>query len=162
MARENKNYITPSGFNKLQEELAQLVKKERPDILKVISWAAANGDRSENADYIYGRKRLREIDKRINFLSKRLENVVIVNPIEIKSDVIKFGATILLEDEDGQEKKFSIVGIDEIDTKKRFISWKSPIGKALLGKRAGDEILVTIPKGEVEYTIIRFYFADLK
>ena len=128
------NYITDKGYDKLLEELIHLQKIERPETTKIIAWAASNGDRSENADYIYGKKRLREIDRRVRFLSKRLENVKIINPIEIKSDTVLFGATVFFR-ENEEKKKLSIVGVDEVDINKGNISWRSPIGRALIGKK---------------------------
>lgn len=161
MNRE-KNYITHLGFKKLQDELIELSRNERPEVLKVIAWAASNGDRSENADYLYGRKRLREIDKRCRFLSSRLDRAVVVNPAEIKSEKIQFGATVTLSDEDtGNERVVCIVGVDEIDTKKQWLSWKSPIGMALIGKKVGDSVLIMAPGGMREYEIISIEYKEL-
>lgn len=158
---KEKNYITPIGFKKLVDELDHLVKIERPEITKTIAWAASNGDRSENADYIYGKKRLREIDKRIRFLKHRIDAAHVVNPVEIKSTKIQFGATVTLCDEEGVEKKISIVGVDEINTVKGHLSWKSPIGNSLIGKVEGESIVVRTPKGEIEYEILTIEYGDI-
>jgi transcription elongation factor GreB len=148
------NYITPAGFYKLQTELEHLLKVERPEITKLVQWAASNGDRSENADYIYGKKRLREIDKRVRFLTQRLEAAVVVDPTQISSEKIQFGATTEVADEEGNTRLFTIVGVDEVDTAKSRISWQSPIGKALIGKSAGDEVSIRVPSGEVTFEVI--------
>jgi len=150
---EEKNYITPLGFKRLQDEWEYYTKVERPEVTRVVSWAAGNGDRSENADYQYGKKRLREIDKRLRFLSRRINEAEIVDPTKIKTDKVQFGATVTLIDEDDHEKKYSIVGVDEVDTKKAWISWKSPIGRSLLGKKKRDTITVVTPVMENEYVI---------
>ena len=155
------NYITPKGHQLLVNELNQLVLTERPEITKIIQWAAGNGDRSENADYIYGRRRLREIDKRSNFLRKRIGKAVIINPIEISSNVIKFGATITVLDNHGFKKIFSIVGVDEIDTKLNFVSWKSPIGRSLLNQEVGDIIKIQIPSGFIELEVIEITYQQI-
>ncbi|OVE80874.1 transcription elongation factor GreB [bacterium K02(2017)] len=152
------NYITPEGLSKLQEELQQLLHKERPSVVKVVSWAAAQGDRSENADYIYGKKRLREIDRRIRFLQSRLDNIEIVDPKLVKMDKISFGATVSLEDEDGNKLKYKIVGVDEFDVSKGKISWKSPLGKSLMGKKVGDEVMFKRPKGNAEVLVIKIEY----
>jgi transcription elongation factor GreB len=141
------NYITPAGFKRLQEEFRQLFHDERPKLVETVAWAAGNGDRSENGDYIYGKRRLREIDKRLKFLRDRIESARVVDPKEIKSDKVVFGATVTIEDEDGNEKTYSIVGEDEIEPGKNKISWKSPMAKALLGKKLGDEIEIQRPAG---------------
>lgn len=151
---QKNNYISPNGHQKLVNELEQLLKIERPEVTKLIQWAASNGDRSENADYLYGKRRLREIDRRIRFLSQRLDAAVIVDPTKIQSDKIQFGATVEVVDEDGNSKRFTIVGVDEVDTAKGRISWQSPIGKALLGKAEGDEVLIKVPAGDVTYEIV--------
>lgn len=147
------NYITSHGFNKLRSELENLLKVERPEVTRVVKWAASLGDRSENADYKYGKKKLREIDKRIRFLTKRIDDSVVVDPKDISSDKIQFGATVKVEDEEGNQRIFSIVGADEIEPQRGLISWKSPIGKALIGKEEGDDITVRTPNGNIEYII---------
>src|SRR4029434_8393756 len=133
-----KNYMTPQGFARLQEELQDLLYKKRPELTAIVSWAAGNGDRSENGDYIYGKKRLREIDKRIRFLTKRLESAEVIDPASVKSDQVFFGATVTVQDEDGETKTYSIVGIDEADPAKGKISWISPLASVLLKKRVGE------------------------
>jgi transcription elongation factor GreB len=155
------NYITPKGHQRLVDELNHLVLKERPEITKVIQWAAGNGDRSENADYLYGKRRLREIDKRSNFLRKRIESALIINPTLITSDEIKFGATVTVADEDGNKRVYSIVGTDEINLEKNFISWLSPIGKSLMGKEVDDIAVVKSPKGEFELEIINLEYKEI-
>ena len=154
------NYITDKGYDKLLEELIHLQKIERPETTKIIAWAASNGDRSENADYIYGKKRLREIDRRVRFLSKRLENVKIINPIEIKSDTVLFGATVFFR-ENEEKKKLSIVGVDEVDINKGNISWRSPIGRALIGKKNGDLVEFNTPNGERELEVLEIIYMEI-
>lgn len=158
---QTKNYITPKGFAKLQEELHQLVRIERPEVTKTVAWAAGNGDRSENADYIYGKKRLREIDKRVRFLTQRIELAVVVDPATIQTSKVQFGASVLIEDEDGDSKMIIIVGVDEIDTTKGLISWRSPIGSSLIGKQVGDTIEVRTPKGLLSYEILEIIYQDI-
>lgn len=148
------NYITPTGYKKLLEELNDLLRRERPEITKLIQWAASNGDRSENADYLYGKKRLREIDRRLRFLNQRLDATVIVDPTKVRSEKIQFGATVEVMDEEGVSKIFTIVGIDEVNTDKNRISWQSPIGKNLLGKGVGDEVTIQVPSGEINFEVI--------
>ncbi len=155
---EKNNYITPGGHRRLLAELAGLVKEERPEVTKLVQWAASNGDRSENADYLYGKRRLREIDRRIRFLTKRLDAAVVVDPLKISSTLIQFGAT----DEAGASKRFTIVGVDEVDTAQGRISWQSPIGKALLGRGPGDEVLVKVPAGEVTYEVVAITYQPIE
>ena len=155
MAEPNPNYITPEGARRLTDELARLGGVDRPHIVKEVTEAAAQGDRSENAEYIYGKKKLREIDRRMRYLRKRLEIAVIVDPEKQKGNVrVFFGATVELEDEMGTKSTHQIVGEDEIDTKATKISWRSPIGRALLGKSEGDVITVRRPAGEIEIEIV--------
>jgi transcription elongation factor GreB len=156
------NYITPLGFKRLQDEHEHLSKVERPETVKVVTWAASLGDRSENADYQYGKKRLREIDRRLRFLSKRIDAAQIVDPEKVETDKVQFGATVKLEDEEGEIKVFSIVGTDEIDTQKGLISWKSPIGKGLIGKEEGDEVVIRTPKGDSDYTILEVEYRKIQ
>lgn len=144
---KDKNYITPSGFQNLRAEYQQLLNGERPRVVETVAWAASNGDRSENADYIYGKRRLREIDKRLKFLTERLEAAEIVNPLLAKSDRVLFGATVTISDSEGKEMTYQIVGEDELDPKAGKISWRSPIARALLGKRPGEEAVVQKPNG---------------
>jgi transcription elongation factor GreB len=155
---EKNNYISPRGHQKLLSELEQLLKSERPQVTNLIQWAASNGDRSENADYIYGKRRLREIDRRIRFLSQRLDAAVIVDVEKIVSQKVQFGATVEICDEEGTLKTFTIVGVDEVDTAQGRISWQSPIGRALLGKNEGDEVLIRIPAGEVTYEVLSIIY----
>lgn len=159
---EKNNYISPKGHQKLVSELEDLLKRERPEITKLIQWAASNGDRSENADYLYGKRRLREIDRRIRFLNQRLDAAVVVDPTTIKSDKIQFGATVILMDEEGRKKRFTIVGVDEVDTAQGRISWQSPIGKTLLGKEVGDEVLVKVPAGEIVYEVLEVTYLPIE
>ena len=161
MLTKEKNYITPKGHQKLVDELNNLVLIERPEITKVIQWAAGNGDRSENADYIYGKRRLRQIDSRSRFLRKRINASVIVDPTQITSSDIKFGATVTVESEDGEIKKYSIVGVDEINLKQNFISWKSPIGKSLLLKEVGDTVSIQSPSGTFELEITDITYQEI-
>lgn len=156
--KNEKNYMTPVGLQKLKDEYHQLFHVERPKLVETIAWAASNGDRSENADYIYGKRRLREIDKRLGFLGSRLEKAEIVDPQFLKSEKIVFGATVTISDEEGNTKTFQIVGEDEWDVQSGKISWKSPMAKALLGKVLGDEVLVKKPNGEDYFTIEKIEF----
>lgn len=151
---EKKNYITPAGFEKLRNEYVELLNIERPKTVTVVTWAASNGDRSENADYQYGKRRLREIDRRLHFLKTKMQDAEVVDPSKIKSDKVVFGATVTLENEEGEEVVYQIVGEDEIDLKIKRISWKSPIAKAILGKKIDDEVKVSKPKGDEMMTII--------
>src|SRR6476660_8805601 len=128
-----KNYMTPEGHRQMQDELRQLLRVERPKVVETVAWAAGNGDRSENGDYIYGKRRLREIDKRLKFLRESLESAQDIDPATVQSEKVSFGETLTIEDEDGAKKKYQIVGEDEIDPGANRISWKSPMAKALLG-----------------------------
>lgn len=159
---EHKSYITRAGFEKLRAELEQLWKDERPRVTQAVSVAAALGDRSENADYIYGKKRLREIDRRIRFLTKRMDELEVVDlGPRAKSDRVYFGAWVELEDEDGERVRYQLVGPDEFDAAKGRISIESPVGRALMGKRLGDEVDVRRPKGDARFTIAAIeYFAS--
>ncbi len=153
-----KNYITPAGAEKLRSELKDLLNNKRPEVVKVVSWAASNGDRSENADYIYGKRRLREIDRRIRFLTKRLDAAEVIDPASQKGDRVLFGATVTVHDEEGSERVYCIVGVDEIDAKRGHISWVSPVGRALLQSKPGDTVTVRTPKGEEDLEIIQIVF----
>ena len=156
------NYITPHGFARLKAEALQLLDKERPELVKVVAWAASNGDRSENADYIYGKRRLREIDRRIRFLTKRLETTKVVDPAEREAtDQVFFGATVTLADEDGTENTYSIVGIDEADVSRGRISWISPLARALLKHREGEQITFKTPGGDQVLEIVRVEYKEL-
>lgn len=156
------NYISPKGHQKLVDELDQLVKVERPEVTKLVQWAASNGDRSENADYLYGKRRLREIDRRIRFLTQRLDAAIIVDPTKIISEKVQFGATVELLDEEGNKRKFTIVGVDEVDTAKGRISWQSPIGKTLIGKSIEEEVLVKTPSGELTYEVVSIVYKPIE
>jgi transcription elongation factor GreB len=144
----DKNYITPVGLEKLRTEFHQLMHVERPKIVEIVTWAASNGDRSENADYQYGKKRLREIDRRVHFLTKRLEDAEVVDPLKMTGEKVLFSATVTLAKEYANEVDNQIVGEDEWDPKTGNISWRSPVAKALLGKKAGDEVKLVKPSGE--------------
>jgi len=146
-------YITPEGAKRLRAELDQLWTVERPRVTQEVADAAAQGDRSENAEYIYGKRRLREIDRRVRFLSKRLDEITVVTEPPSDPKRVFFGAYVTVEDGDGAEKTYRIVGADESDVDRGFISIDSPVARALLGKREGDELVVRVPKGDVEYTI---------
>lgn len=158
MSEKTPNYITKNGFLKLQNEFQTLFQVERPRLVETISWAAGNGDRSENGDYIYGKKRLREIDKRLKFLRDRIESAIVVEPEKLVSEKVVFGATVHLLDENENTKHFQIVGEDEIAPTDNKISWKSPVGNSLLGKKVGDEVKVSIPSGESYYEVIKIEF----
>jgi transcription elongation factor GreB len=149
-----KNYITPAGYRRLGDELTFLHTKKRPEVVGALGDAAAEGDRSENAEYIYRKKQLREVDRRMRFLSKRLDNVVVVNPSDQKRiDHVFFGATVTVEDESGESNTYRIVGEDEIDGAAGDISWKSPVGRSLLGKALGDSVVVRWHAGQRELTV---------
>ncbi len=147
-------YITPEGAKRLRDELDQLWTVERPRVTQEVSDAAALGDRSENAEYIYGKRRLREIDRRIRFLAKRLDALTIVEPTDRADGKVYFGAWVALEDEDGAEVEYRLVGPDEADAKDHSVSIDAPLGRALLGRTDGDEITVVRPKGPALFTIV--------
>ena len=149
-----KNYITPDGYKRLVDELTELATVERPKVVREVSDAAAEGDRSENAAYIYGKRRLREIDRRMGFLQRRLEHMQVVKAEEQQKDRVRFGAFVTIEDEQGEERVYQIVGVDEVDAKRGKISWKSPVGRALLGKQVDDEVKVRWDAGERELVIV--------
>jgi transcription elongation factor GreB len=150
-----KNYITPTGYRKLQEELDMLWKVERPELVKTIAWAASNGDRSENGDYIYGKKRLREIDRRVRFLRMRLDQAEVVDP-ERRGDCdqVFFGATVTVCDDGGCQSCYCIVGVDEADVARGHISWVSPLARALLKLRVGDVGMLRTPSGVSEIEVL--------
>jgi transcription elongation factor GreB len=154
MMTDKKNYITPEGFEKLRAEYVNLLNVERPKTVTVVTWAASNGDRSENADYQYGKRRLREIDKRLHFLKTRMQSAEVIDPSQMKSDKVLFGAKVTLENEDGEEVVYQIVGEDEIDIKLKRISWMSPLAKAILGKKIDDEVKVNKPSGDENMIIV--------
>src|SRR5262245_32438763 len=149
-----KNYITPDGYKRLVDELTELATVERPRVVREVSDAAAEGDRSENAAYIYGKRRLREIDRRMGFLQRRLERIQVVKAEEQRKDKVFFGAWVTIEDEDGEEHVYQIVGVDEVDAGAGRISWKSPVGRALLGKKVDDTVAVRWHAGEREITVV--------
>jgi transcription elongation factor GreB len=159
----SRNYITPGGHARLMDEFQWLMNKERPHVTATVSWAASNGDRSENADYIYGKKRLREIDRRIRFLTKRLDMAEIVDPAAPRDDETRifFGATVTFANEKGDEKTVAIVGVDEIDTSKAYISWISPMARALIKAREGDVVTLHAPGGTEELEILEVRYQTI-
>jgi len=155
----SKNYITPAGYARLRDELLQLIDDERPKIVEIVHWAASNGDRSENGDYLYGKKRLREIDRRIRFLTKRLEIAEVTDPsLHHGRDQVFFGATVTYADAAGLERTVTIMGIDEADSAQAQVSWVSPIARALLKAREGDEVRLQTPAGiqDIEVVQVRY------
>ncbi|MGC2458452.1 MAG: transcription elongation factor GreB [Gallionellaceae bacterium] len=157
-----KNYITPAGYQRLQDELDQLWKIERPALVQTIAWAASNGDRSENGDYIYGKKRLREIDRRIRFLAKRMDNAVVVDPaLREKCDQVFFGATVTVSNSEGVETTYSIVGVDEADPGRGLVSWVSPLARALLKARAGDTVSLFVPGGVEVREVVEVVYREI-
>jgi transcription elongation factor GreB len=151
----SKNYVTPAGWKRMRDEIAWLVKTERPEITSIVSWAAKNGDRSENGDYQYGKKRLREIDRRIRHLTKRLEAAEVVDPAtREETDQVFFGATVTYATTAGEERTVRIVGIDETDPAHHYVSWISPVARALIKAREGDTVNLHTPGGEEELEII--------
>jgi len=160
-----RNYMTPGGFARLSAELEHLVQKERPELVATVAWAAGNGDRSENGDYIYGKKRLREIDRRIRFLIKRLDAAEVVDPAaprdEETAGQVFFGATVDVKNARGEPRTVSIVGVDEIDTARGYISWVSPMARALLKAREGETVTLRTPGGAEEIDIVEVRYAPL-
>lgn len=151
-----RNYITPLGFQRMREEALHLIDKERPEVVKVVSWAASNGDRSENGDYIYGKRRLREIDRRIRFLTRRLDAAEVIDPTAREhTDQIFFGATVTLLDDRDEERVYTIVGIDETDATRGRISWISPLARALIKKREGDSFIFRSPERELTLEVVK-------
>lgn len=156
-----KNYMTPQGHQRIKSELLHLIDEERPEVVKIVSWAASNGDRSENGDYLYGKKRLREIDRRIRFLTKRLDFAEVVDPaVHHGGDQIFFGATVTYENQRGEEHTVTIVGIDELDPLKGKISWISPVARALTKAREGDEVVLQTPSGVEQLTILEVSYPE--
>ncbi len=150
-----KNYITPQGYADLRAELFDLIDNERPKVVDIVHWAASNGDRSENGDYIYGKKRLREIDRRIRFLTKRLEIAEVTDPtVHFGKDQVFFGATVTYVEEDGDERTVTILGIDEADSLKGEVTWISPIARALIKAREGDVVKLVTPVGVQEIEVL--------
>ncbi len=155
-----RNYMTPDGHRRMQEELRRLTRDERPKVVEVVAWAAGNGDRSENGDYIYGKQRLREIDRRIRFLSKRLESAEVVDPArQTRRDQVFFGATVTYADKEGDERTVTIVGIDEADLDRGRVSWISPIARALLKAHEGDVVELRTPTGSEPIEVIEIRYA---
>ncbi len=157
-----RNYMTPAGWQRMKDELYQLVHKERPEVVNVVSWAAGNGDRSENGDYLYGKRRLREIDRRIRFLTKRLEIAEVVDPeTREATDQVFFGATVTVWRQSGEEQTLSIVGIDEVDLSQGRVSWISPIARTLLKAREGDVVRLRTPAGFEDIEILDVQYREL-
>lgn len=155
------NYITPTGYRRLREEYEQLFSVERPKLVETISWAAGNGDRSENGDYIYGRKRLREVDRRINWLSKRMASAKVTDPARQEDrNRAWFGATVTIVDEDDCERVVTLVGEDEAEAGKGLISWKSPLARAVRGAAVGDVRRVDLPSGAKDYEVVAISYPD--
>lgn len=153
-----KNYITPAGLQRLKDEHRFLLSRERPAVTQVVAWAAGNGDRSENADYLYGKRRLRQIDSRIRFLTKRIDAAEVVDPATPRSGAaatrVFFGATVTYKDSTGRERTVSIVGVDEVDLNRRYISWMSPLGRALTKSSPGDRVVLRAPKKTEQLEIL--------
>ena len=149
--------MTPDGYNRLKAEYQNLYFSERPKVVETVAWAASNGDRSENADYLYGKKRLREIDRRLHFLTHRLESAVVVDPKEVRTDQVVFGVHVTILDEEGKNHTYQIVGEDELDPGLGKISWISPMAKALLGKKVGDVVVLKKPSGSEELEIEKIF-----
>lgn len=155
----SKNYITPKGYAALRAELFDLIDNERPKVVDIVHWAASNGDRSENGDYIYGKKRLREIDRRIRFLTKRLEIAEVTDPsVHAGKDQVFFGATVTYVEETGEERTITILGIDEADSLKGEVTWISPIARALIKAREGDVVKLVTPIGVQEVEVLRVQY----
>jgi transcription elongation factor GreB len=152
----SRNYLTPEGYARLRTELFSLIDEERPQVVEIVHWAASNGDRSENGDYLYGKKRLREIDRRIRFLTQRLEIAEVVNPaVHHGSDQVFFGATVTYAEVSGLERTITILGIDEADSLQAQVSWVSPIARTLLKSRVGDELQLITPLGVVLIEVVQ-------
>jgi transcription elongation factor GreB len=150
-----KNYITPAGYQRIKDELLQLIDVDRPEVVRIVHWAASNGDRSENGDYIYGKRRLREIDRRIRFLTKRMDSAAVVDPsLHHGNDQVFFGATVRYQNGAGQQHTVTIVGIDELDPLKGKISWVSPVARAMTKAREGDLITLQTPLGTEELELL--------
>jgi transcription elongation factor GreB len=158
----SKNYMTPLGWRRMRDELTWLVKTERPNVTSVVSWAAKLGDRSENADYQYGKKRLREIDRRIRYLTKRLEAAEVVDPaVREDTDQVFFGATVTYDTGEGGEQTVRIVGIDEMDPARRYVSWISPVARALIKAREGDTVNLRTPAGDQQIEIVEVRYEEI-
>lgn len=156
-----KNYMTPAGNARMRAELLKLLDVERPEVVQIVHWAASNGDRSENGDYIYGKRRLREIDRRIRFLTKRLDKAEVVDPsVHRGSDQVFFGATVVYENQRGEEVTVTIVGVDELDPLQGKISWISPVARALIKAREGDTVSLQTPSGMDELTLLEVTYPE--
>lgn len=156
-----RNYITPQGHDRLKSELLHLLDVERPEVVRIVSWAASNGDRSENGDYLYGKKRLREIDRRIRFLTRRLDRAEVVDPTgQLGNDQVFFGAWVTYRQSDGVERSVRIVGIDEVDPLKGLISWISPVARALIKAHEGDTVTLMTPSGRLALEILEVSYED--
>jgi transcription elongation factor GreB len=162
MTEPVKNYITPGGYRRLRDELAHLWKVERPAMVATVAWAAGNGDRSENGDYIYGKRRLREIDRRIRYLSKGLDAAVVVDNGGKTHPQVRFGATVTILYETGDEREVTIVGVDELDSGDARVSWRSPLARALLTAKVGDTVTLHAPRGPERLDIIAVRYDDLR
>jgi len=161
MNERPQRFITPQGFTRLRAEYEELFSVERPKIVETVSWAASLGDRSENADYLYGKKRLREIDRRLSFLAKVMKSAKVVDPAKQEQrDAVRFGATVELADEHDERRTVTLVGEDEADASSGRISWAAPIARALIGAKVGDERTVRLPAGEKSYEILRIEYPD--
>lgn len=158
-----KNYITPAGYQRLKSEYMHLLDVERPALVQTVAWAASNGDRSENGDYIYGKKRLREIDRRLHFLANRLENSQVIDPVQRQGcEQVFFGATVTVCHADGTERTYRIVGIDEADAGKGHISWVSPLARTLLKARVDDAVMLQLPNGVEELVVVEVVYESIE
>jgi transcription elongation factor GreB len=156
-----KNYMTPGGYARLLAEMEQFMQVERPEMVRVVNWAASNGDRSENGDYLYGKRRLREIDRRLRYLKRQLDNVEVIDPASRDTDQVFFGATVVYADTQGNETTMAIVGIDETDVQRGYVSWMSPIARTLTKARAGDTVSLRTPTGVTELEVIDVRYVAL-
>jgi transcription elongation factor GreB len=157
----SKNYMTPGGHGRLKAELDHLTTVERPEVTRVVSWAASNGDRSENGDYLYGKKRLREIDRRMRYLIKRLDAAEVIDPAGRDVDQVYFGATVAIVNQRGEQRTISIVGLDEVDPQRGYVSWVSPIARALTKNSEGDTVMLRTPGGIEELEILSVEYRAL-
>lgn len=157
-----RNYMTPGGHGRLKAELEQLTTVERPEVTRIVSWAASNGDRSENGDYLYGKRRLREIDRRTRYLIKRLDDAEVIDPATRDTDQVFFGATVTVANQHGAERTIAIVGLDEVDPQRGYVSWISPIARALTKHREGDVVALRTPAGVEELEILAVSYRALE
>jgi len=156
-----KNYMTPGGHGRLKAELEQLTTVERPEVTRIVSWAASNGDRSENGDYLYGKRRLREIDRRTRYLIKQLDRAEVIDPVTRDTDQVFFGATVTVVNQRNEERTIAIVGLDEVDPQRGYVSWVSPIARALTKSREGDIVALPTPAGVEELEILAVEYKAL-